>query len=66
MALMAGLVSFFADILRIVEHLFFIALLGFASMLLCGRMAEKFVTWINSRRLRVDCSPHESRGWFNG
>ena len=63
---MGEVVGFFADILRIIEHLFFIALLGFATMLLCGRMAEKFITRINARRLRVDCSPHESRGWFNG
>lgn len=60
---MPDVVSFFADALRIVEHLFVMAVLLFGATLLLGRIGAKFVTWINSRRLRLDCSPHESRGW---
>lgn len=60
---MAAIVGFFADILRIVEHLFVIALLLFLSSLLIGRVVSKVMSWLNSRRLRVDFGPHKSRGW---
>lgn len=61
---MTAVVGFFADLLRIAEHLFIIAVLLFASSLLIGRVASKIMTWLNSRRLRVDFGPNKSRGWM--
>ena len=60
---MIAVVGFFADLLRIVEHLFVITLLLFLSALLVGRVASRLVNWLNSRRLRADMGPHPSRGW---
>lgn len=60
---MAQVVSFFADLVLIVAHLFVICVLLFASSLLVGAVCCRVVSWLNSRRLRVDFGPNKSRGW---
>lgn len=60
---MTEVVGFFAALVQIAAHLFVLSVLLFLSALLIGRVVSKFLSWLNSRRLRVDFGPNKSRGW---